>query len=47
MNKWQANLQINGKLLYLGLFDNKEDAISARKNAEVKYFKEYNYNLDK
>ena len=46
-NKWQANLQINGKLLYLGLFDNKEDAVLARKNAEVKYFKEYNYNPNK
>ena len=41
--KWQANLQINGKLIYLGLYSNKEDAINARKQAELKYFKEFNY----
>ena len=41
--KWQANLQINGKLIYLGLYLNKEDAINARKQAELKYFKEFNY----
>ena len=42
--KWQANIQINGDLLYLGLFDLKEDAIKARKQAEEKYFGRFNYN---
>lgn len=41
--KWQANIQINNQLLYLGIFDSKQDAIKARKDAEQKYFKEYNY----
>ncbi len=45
---WQANIQIDNKLLYLGIFDSKQDAIKARKDAEKKYFNEYNYykNID-
>ena len=31
-----------GKLKYLGLFSDIEDAIKARKEAEEKYFGEYN-----
>lgn len=34
--KWQASITFKGKQTYLGLFENKEDAISARKNAEIK-----------
>lgn len=41
--KWQANIQIDNKLLYLGIFDSKQDAINARKDAEKKYFNEYDY----
>lgn len=41
--KWQANIQVDNKLLYLGIFDSKQDAIKARKAAEKKYFNEYNY----
>lgn len=44
--KWQANIQINGTLLYLGIFESKEDAITARKQAEEKYFGCYNYSVD-
>ena len=33
--KWQADITFKGKQTYLGLFENKEDAISARKNAEI------------
>ena len=46
--KWQANIQIDNKLLYLGIFDSKQDAIQARKDAEKKYFNKYNYykNID-
>lgn len=34
LNKWQAQIMVNGKDLYLGLFDDLEEAIAARKKAE-------------
>lgn len=37
-NKWQARITINGKRKSLGLFLTQEEAISARKTAEQKYF---------
>lgn len=37
--KWQAEIEIRAKRIYLGIFENKEDAIKARKEAEEKYFK--------
>ena len=40
-NKWQANIGYKGKSYYLGLYDTKEEAIKARKEAEKKYFGEY------
>ena len=40
-NKWRARIKINHKDIHLGVFDNKEDAIKARKEAEVKYFGEF------
>ena len=36
-NKWLANITVKGKQIYLGRFTNKEDAIQARKEAEIKY----------
>jgi len=36
-NKWQANIGVNGKSVYLGLFEKFEDAVAARKAAEIKY----------
>ena len=45
-NKWMAQIQVNGKNIKLGRFKNKEDAIEARKQAEIKYFGEYrNYSI--
>ena len=44
--QWQANIQVDNKLLYLGIFDKKEDAIDARLKAEKQYFKQYNYMVD-
>lgn len=44
-HKWQANIQINNKLLYLGIFDDKNDAIQARRKAEQKYFGMYNFDI--
>ena len=40
--KWIAQIGVMGKLKYLGLFSDIEDAIKARKEAEEKYFGEYN-----
>lgn len=36
--KWAAQIMFQGKNYNLGRFDKKEDAISARKNGEKKYF---------
>ncbi len=35
--KWCASIQPNGKKIYLGYFKEKEDAVKAREEAEVKY----------
>lgn len=42
-DKWIARISVNGKRIYLGSFNNKEDAIRIRKEAEIKYFGEYRY----
>ena len=42
-NSWMAYIGIDNKVLHLGSFKNKEDAIAARKVAEEKYFGEYSY----
>ena len=41
--KWIANIRIDGKTKYLGCYEDKEDAIKARKEAEDKYYGEYSY----
>lgn len=41
--RWVANIKINGKYKIIGSFKNKEDAISARKEAENEYYGEYSY----
>ena len=35
--KWRAYITVNQKQIHLGYFDKKEDAISARKEANIKY----------
>lgn len=35
---WVVSIQVNKKSIYLGYFLKKEDAINARKEAEIKYF---------
>lgn len=42
-NKWEARIKVNYKMIHLGLFNNKDDAIKSRKLAEIKYFGEYRY----
>lgn len=41
--KWRASISKDGIRINLGTFDNREDAISARTKAEIKY---YGYNID-
>ena len=41
--KFRAYIQYNGKQVRLGDFNNIEDAIVARKEAEIKYFQEWGY----
>lgn len=41
--KWRARLWAYGKMHHLGRFENLEDAIKARKEAEDKYFGEFSY----
>lgn len=43
-NKWHARIYINKKQINLGLFKNEQDAIRAREQGEIKYFKEFRYN---
>lgn len=40
-NKWYTEIQVDGRKINLGSYTNKEDAINARLEAEIKYFGEY------
>lgn len=40
-NKWMSYIGLNDKRIHLGRFDNKEDAIRARLQAEKEYFGEF------
>jgi hypothetical protein len=42
--KWAAEIKEHRKRIHLGLFDTKEQAIEARKQAEIKYYGEYRRN---
>ncbi len=39
--KWKAEIRANGLNVFLGYFENEDDAISARLQAEIKYFGEH------
>ena len=41
--KWNAVITVNRERIHLGYFNNKEDAIKVRKEAEEKYFGEHSY----
>ena len=43
--KWVARIGVNGRRIYLGSFDTKEEAVVIRKEAEIKYHGEYRYNV--
>lgn len=40
-NKWKAFLMLDRKQIHLGYFEDKNKAIQARKDGELKYFKEF------
>ncbi len=40
-NKWRAQIQVNKKSIFIGYFENKEDAAKAYNEAAVKYHKEF------
>lgn len=42
-NKWQARIIYNKQIIHLGYFNTKEEAIEARRQAELEYFGEYKY----
>lgn len=42
-NKWFSRIKVNYKDIFLGYYENFNDAVIARKNAEEKYFGEYSY----
>jgi hypothetical protein len=41
--KWEARVWIKNKTIHLGYYDNFEDAVKIRKEAEEKYYGEYTY----
>lgn len=43
ISKWIACITVNREYIYLGSFNNFEDAVKARKEAEDKYFGEFSY----
>lgn len=42
LQKWQVNIQYDKILHYLGVYENYQDAVLVRKEAEEKYFGEFN-----
>ena len=39
--KWRSQIKPRGKIIHLGLFENKEDAVKARRAAEKEYYGEF------
>lgn len=45
--RWKARIMVNRRAIYLGTFTNKEDAIEARKKAEIDYGFHENHGREK
>lgn len=45
-NKWATRIGVNYKTINLGRFVNYDDAVNARKKAEIKYFGEFRFQED-
>lgn len=43
-NKWESYITVDGKKINLGRYIDKDDAINARKNAEIQHFGAFNFN---
>ena len=43
MNKWEVTIGVNYCTIHVGIFENFDEAVEARKQAENKYFKEYSF----
>ena len=43
LNCWNTRISVNNKVISLGYFKNFDDAVKARKEAEKKYYGEFNY----
>lgn len=43
IGKYQARITVNNKQVHLGTFDNIEEAIKIREEAEIKYFGDFRY----
>ena len=46
VNKWQSYINVHGKAIYLGVFIDINDAISARKEADIKHGFHKNHGLE-
>ena len=42
-NKWDVRIKFGRKSIFIGYYNNFNDAVYARKQAEEKYFGEYSY----
>lgn len=42
-NRWRSRIKVNGKDIHLGLFEDYDEAVNARKEAEIKYYGEFRY----
>ena len=40
---WRVDIGVNGKSIFIGYFNNFDEAVKARKEAEEKYFGEFSY----
>ncbi len=46
-DKWKARISINGKRTHLGRYDDFDEAVEARRKAEIKHYGEYCYDPTK